>query len=103
MIWRQSLIALCQPEKIDLLLFWFYRFSQCTKLELQKATAVDTDFYYKTGSEIKATGSILEMKKFSFLFYCYIDIRNLTSDRTFNVEKDHMTSDLNSSKATGLK
>ena len=53
------------------LLFWFYRFSQSPKLELQKATAVDTEieqFYFKIGSEIKATGSILEKKKFSFLF-----------------------------------
>ena len=60
----------CPPEKKDLF-FLFYRFSQSPKLELQKATAVDTEieqFYFRTGSKIKATGSILEMKKFSFLF-----------------------------------
>ena len=39
---KQVAKALCPPEKIDLL-FWFYRFSQSPKLELQKGTtAVDT-------------------------------------------------------------
>ena len=77
------------PEKMDLL-FWFYRFSLSPKLELQKATAVDTkieQFYFRTSSKIKG--------------YCYIGMGYLTSDRTFKVEKDHMTSDLKSSKACG--
>ena len=48
--------ALCPPEKIDLL-FWFYRFSQGPKLELQEATAVDTkieQFYFRTSSKINS-------------------------------------------------
>ena len=60
--------SLCPPEKIDLL-FWFYRFSMSPKLELQKATAVDTEieqFSFRASSKIKAAGSILEMKKFSY-------------------------------------
>ena len=32
---------------------------------------------------------------------CYIGIKYLTLDRTLNVKKEHVTSDLNSSKATG--
>ena len=58
--------ASCPPEKIDPL-FWFYRFSQSPKLELQKATAVDTEieqFNFRTGSKIKATGSRNEQVKF---------------------------------------
>ena len=69
---------------------WFYRFSQSPELELQKSTAVDTkieQFYFRSSSKIKG--------------YCYIGMGCLTSDRTFKVEKDHMTSDLKSPKECG--
>ena len=76
---------MCPPEKIDLL-FWFNRFSQSPKLELQKATVVDTkieQFYFRTGSRIKATGSILEMKKKPYVLTDTVNRGN--SGRFFDV------------------
>ena len=80
---------MCPPKKIDLL-FWFYPFSQSPKLELQNAIAVDTKIeqYFKTRPKI--------------IGCCYIGMGYLTSGKPFKVEKDHMTSDLKSSKANGL-